>query len=69
MGDSFTNLLLIMLITLLGFIGKVFYEKIETVLKRIEEILLSDLSQKKDIEQLQDDREDHEKRITYLEKK
>ena len=58
-----------MLITLLGFIGKVFYEKIETVLKRIEEILLSDLSQKKDIEQLQDDREDHEKRITYLEKK
>jgi hypothetical protein len=68
MGDSFTNLLLITLITLLGYIGKVFYDKMEDVLKRIEQILLSDVGQKKDIENLKEDLEDHEIRITSLEK-
>jgi polyhydroxyalkanoate synthesis regulator phasin len=69
MGDSFTNVLLITLITLLGYIGKVFYDKMEDVLKRIEQILLSDVSQKKDIENLKEDMEDHETRITHLENK
>lgn len=68
MGDSFTNFLLVVLIALLGFIGKVFYEKMETVLERIEGILLSDVSQKKDIENMKEDISDHEMRITYLEK-
>lgn len=69
MGDSFTNVLLITLITLLGYIGKVFYDKMEDVLKRIEQILLSDVSQKKDIESIKEDVKDHETRLTTLEKK
>ena len=69
MGDSFTNLLLVTLITLLGYIGKVFYDKMEDVLKRIEQILLSDVSQKNDIKNVQDDLHEHEERITALEKK
>jgi len=68
MGDSFTNLLLITLITLLGYIGKIFYDKLEETLKRIEDILLSDVGQKKDIEGIKEDVKDHEVRITYLEK-
>lgn len=67
MGDSFTNLLLITLITLLGYIGKVFYDKIEDVLKRIEQILLSDVGQAKDIQKNTEDIKDHESRITTLE--
>lgn len=68
MGDSFTNLLLVTLITLLGYIGKVFYDKMEDVLRRIEQILLSDVSQKKDIEGIKEDVSNHETRITVLEK-
>lgn len=67
MGDSFTNLLLVVLITLLGFIGKVFYEKVEDIFRKIESILLSNMSHNKDIEQLQEDADDHETRITHLE--
>lgn len=67
--DEFTNILLITLISLLGAISKIFYDKMEDLLKRIEQILLSDVSQKKDIESVQDDIKDHETRITNLENK
>lgn len=68
MVDSFTNLLLVTLITLLGYIGKVFYDKIEDVLKRIEQILLADVGQAKDIQKNTEEIRDHEIRITTLEK-
>ena len=68
MGDSFTNVLLITLIGLLGTIGKIFYDKMEETLKRIEQILLSDVRQIKDIEGIKEDVKDHETRITSLEK-
>lgn len=65
---TLTNVLLSILIGLLGFIGAKFYDKIEAIGMSIQRILLSDLEHKKDIEQLQVDREDHEKRIKEIEK-
>ena len=67
--DGFTNLLLVTLIALFGAISKIFYNKLEDLVRRIEQILLSDVSQKKDIEGIKDDIADHETRITSLEKK
>lgn len=69
MGDSFTNLLLVALITLLGYIGKVFYDKMEEALGKIEQILMDDVGQKKDIESIKEDVCDHETRITKLEER
>ena len=69
MGDSFTNVLLIVLISLIGFIGKVSYQKLNEVFDKIERILMSDVGREKDIKRLQDDIEDHEKRIDNIENK
>ncbi len=69
MGDSFTNFLLVTLITLLGFIAKVFFNKLEAFEKRLEQILLGDVSSAKDIERLREVSTDHEERITDLERK
>lgn len=68
MGDSFTNFLLVILISLLGFLGKAFYDKIEVLAQKLESILLSDVGQKKDIEKNSENIADHEVRITILEK-
>ena len=68
MGDSFTNFLLVTLISLIDFIGKLFYDKIEAFAQKIEKILLNDVSSGKDITQLQEDVKEHEKRISDLEK-
>lgn len=67
--DGFTNLLLVTLIALFGAISKIFYNKLEDLLKRIEQILLSDVGQKKDLEEHEKRIENHEIRITSLEKK
>ncbi len=68
MGDSFTNFLLVTLIALLGTIAKIFYSKLESFEKRMEQIFLADMRNMKDIEHLQEAKEDHEERITTLEK-
>jgi hypothetical protein len=65
---SVTNLLLVVLIGLIGWIGKIFYEKMEKFGQAIQDILLSDVDMKKDIERNTDDIKDHEVRITTLEK-
>lgn len=57
------------LIALLGAISKIFYDKMDHVLKRIEDILISDKAQEKDIENLKEDIKGHEVRITKLENK
>lgn len=62
-----TNVLLVILISLLGYIGNKFYNKLEELGTTIQNILLSDMSHTKDIKQLTADRDDHEKRITNLE--
>lgn len=69
MGDSFTNILLVTLITLIGFIGKIFNDKMEKFGKKIEELLMSDIGAKKDVEQLKKDVDDHEERLVVVEKK
>lgn len=66
--DSFTNALLITLITLIGFIGGVGIRKINELIKDVRALLLSDLSHKNAITNLQDDIDDHESRIKKLEK-
>ena len=69
MGDSFTNFLLVTLIALLGSIAKVFYDKICQFEKRLEQILVADMRNIKDIEHLQESVDEHEERINQLENK
>lgn len=69
MGDSFTNILLVMLITLIGAIAKIFYEKLGSFEKRLEDIFLQDMSNKKDIQFMNKTLDDHELRISELEDK
>ena len=68
MGDSFTNFLLITLITLLAFIGKMFYEKLTTLIGEIRAIMLSDVANKKDIDNLKQEVREHDGRISFLER-
>lgn len=67
--DTFTNFLLVVLIGLLSFIGKIFYDKLNESMAEIRSILISDMANKKDIQQLQNRVDGHEERIDELEKK
>lgn len=67
MGDSFTNLLLVTLISLLGVIAKIFYNKLEEYSQDIKRILIKDMESEKDIERLDEIVTDHEQRISKLE--
>lgn len=69
MGDSFTNVLLVTLIALLGTIAKIFYDKLVSFEKRMEDIFLQDMSNKKDIQFMTKTLDDHEIRISELEEK
>jgi hypothetical protein len=69
MDNSFTNLLLVMLITLIGYIGKTLYSELKEFSKKIEDIIIADVNTRKDVAQLQKDVTDHEERIIDLEKK
>lgn len=66
---TLTNILLGLLITLLGFMGRALYEKIEHLIEEIRTIMMSDVANKKDIEYLKESVHDHEDRITKLENK
>ena len=66
---TLTNILLGLIITLLGFMGRALYEKIEHLIEEIRIIMMSDVANKKDIEYLKESVHDHEERITKLENK
>ena len=55
------------LIGLIAYIGKVIYEKIEKLIDEIRQIMISDVANKKDIENLKIITRDHENRISQLE--
>ena len=67
--DSFTNFLLVTLIGLISYIGAKAYDKMNQLFDMIKSIMMVDVSRGKDIEQLQTDIEDHEKRIRDIEEK
>lgn len=62
-----TNLLITILIGMITFLAKRLIGKIDKFEKTVENILLSDLSNKKDIENLKEDVKDHAIRIYKLE--
>ena len=67
--SQLSNILLMILITLVSYIAKVFYDKMETIISEIRSIMISDVANKKDIEQLKHTTSNHEERITNLESK
>lgn len=62
-----TDFLLSVLILLVSAFCKIFYTQINTLIKEIKELVKSDVEQRKDIEQLKTDRDDHKARIIKLE--
>lgn len=67
MFNTLSNYLLMILIGLIAYIGKVIYEKIEKLIDEIRQIMISDMANKKDIETLKHITLDHEERISKLE--
>ena len=63
-----TNILIVALIGIIGFIGKKMIAKIDKFEKVVQEILLNDVADRKDIEYMKDSLDNHEVRITKLEK-
>ena len=68
MFNTLSNYLLMILIGLIAYIGKIIYEKIEKLIDEIRQIMISDMANKKDIETLKSVSLDHEERISKLEK-
>lgn len=62
-----TNLLIGIVIALISYVSKRMIDKMDLFEKTIQDILLSDLANKKDIESLKTDVKDHEVRIQKLE--
>jgi hypothetical protein len=62
-----TNLLIVVLISLIGYIANMFIKKMERFEKRMEDILLSDMSHTKDIASMKVNLDNHENRIVKLE--
>jgi hypothetical protein len=62
-----TNLLIGIVIALISYVSKRMIDKMDIFEKRISEILISDMANKKDIEVLKTDVKDHEVRISKLE--
>ena len=67
MFNTLSNYLLMILIGLIAYIGKVIYEKIEKLIDEIRQIMISDVANKKDIETLKNITSNHEERIYKLE--
>lgn len=62
-----TNWLIVIVIGIVGWIGKVMIDKMEKFEKKVEDILLNSVSQGKDIDHLNEKVSDHEVRISKLE--
>lgn len=69
MDNVFTNWLLSILGVLISAIAWVFYNKLEDFQKDVHQILLRNVESRKDLERLEEIVDDHEERITVLEKK
>ena len=67
-SQELTNVLIGIVIAIIGYIGQMLIKKIDKFEQTVQNILLSDVSNKKDIERLKDDVSDHEVRIVRLEK-
>lgn len=65
--QELTNWLILIVIGIVGYLGKTFISKLDRFERKVETILLDNVSHKKDIERLTSDVDDHEKRITKLE--
>ena len=66
--QELTNVLIGIVIAIIGYIGQMLIKKIDKFEQTVQGILMSDVSNKKDIERLKDDVSDHETRIVKLEK-
>lgn len=62
-----TNLLITILIALISWLAKRLIDKIDRFEQTVQDILMSDVVNKKEIEGLKDDVKDHEIRISKLE--
>jgi len=62
-----TNILISILIAMIAWLAKRLIEKIDKFEQTVQDILMSDVVNKKEIEDLKDDVKDHEIRISKLE--
>jgi len=63
-----TNVLMTAIFALVAFVSNIFLKKMDRFEKKIEQILMSDVAINKDIEVIKSDIDNHETRITKLEK-
>jgi hypothetical protein len=63
-----TNFLMMAIFSLVAFVSNIFIKKMDRFEKKIEQILMSDVAINKDIEVIKSDIDNHETRITKLEK-
>jgi hypothetical protein len=63
-----TNFLMTAIFGLVAFVSNIFLKKMDRFEKKIEQILMSDVAINKDIEVMKSDIDNHETRITKLEK-
>jgi len=66
---ALNSVLLGVIIALLSFIGGMLYKKLEQFSKTIQDILVSDMEDKKDIERIDYTLDEHHERIGKLEDK
>ena len=64
---ALTNLLIGIVIGLISFVSKRLIDKLDSFEKKVQDILMSDVANKKDIEVLKSDIKNHENRISKLE--
>ena len=64
---ALTNLLIGIVIGLISFVSKRLIDKLDSFEKKVQDILISDVGNKKDIEILKSDVKNHEVRIKHLE--
>ena len=64
---ALTNLLIGIVIALISFVSKRVIDKLDAFEKKVQDILLSDVSNKKDIEVIKSDLKVYDKRISKLE--
>ena len=64
--QELTNWLMLIVIGIIGYLGQTFIQRLDRFEKKVENILIDNVSHTKDIERLNADVEDHEKRITKL---
>ena len=64
---NFTNILLITLIGLVGWIGKAFYEKLNDMGRDMRKLIETDIIRMEHVNQLRKDVDGHETRISKIE--